>query len=236
MADGSDSGAPAGANFSGPEETTCNGRKCTACKMPVKDHLGPVGSSKCLVGTLKALADRVAELELVVAERDDDIRKLEALSTKRHGSLLALISSLEERLDSLDSKPSEREGGAKNRGNDSVRSVDDIGNSLGCAVTEHQADPVSPAQLPLGECDGPSARDKDSEAVQEETDSVVLGKKPNSLAEKLSLHEAASNSRAPASDSREQVTRSRLPASRTSTVPLLLRIRLQLTSLTLTVN
>ena len=45
-------------------------KHCSACGTFVKEHLGPHGKGRCVVGTLTALRERVEKLEATVAENE----------------------------------------------------------------------------------------------------------------------------------------------------------------------
>ena len=67
----------------------------------MKDHPGPTGQLKCLVGRLNSLEERIIVLESAVATRDETLAEQEALATKRQDALLAMISGLEDKIDRL---------------------------------------------------------------------------------------------------------------------------------------
>ena len=111
MADGGDSEALAGSNVTAssscaePQSSSQSKRpSCSACGLPTKDHPGPVGQSKCLVGLLNILRTRVDELERAAQEREEQLRQHELLSVERQEALLATITTLEERVVHLESR------------------------------------------------------------------------------------------------------------------------------------
>ena len=69
----------------------------------MKDHVGPCGKRKCLVSLLNGLGDRVSELETRLLESEqrhrEELQTMRELHEKRVHTLLATVSSLEERLD-----------------------------------------------------------------------------------------------------------------------------------------
>ena len=104
MAEGSNSVAPATTPLS--EETGGSSlvKRCAACRQPVKDHPGPVGQAKCMVGMVNALAKRVVDLECAATKRESDFREHEMLAAQRQEALLATIATLEERIGHLEAQ------------------------------------------------------------------------------------------------------------------------------------
>ena len=96
---GGSSSAP---SSSGPTDGTGK-NKCRGCGQSVKDHVGPCGKGSCLVSLLNGLGDRVRELEARLLESEQrhrqELQTMCELHEKRVDTLLATVSSLEERLD-----------------------------------------------------------------------------------------------------------------------------------------
>ena len=91
MADGSKGDAPSASGDVADNRLPSSVKHCTVCKVPVKDHAGPHGRSKCLLGLLTALRERVDCLEVEAARHDVDFRQQEnSTCSGRKGSLLRL--------------------------------------------------------------------------------------------------------------------------------------------------
>ena len=89
MADGSSSDAVVTSTPTELPEGSSSVKRCSACRLPVKNHPGSTGQLKCLVGRLNSLEERIIELESAVATRDETLAEQEALATKvRTHSLL----------------------------------------------------------------------------------------------------------------------------------------------------
>ena len=102
MADVSDFCAPtsmsenSSQNDSNSSQNDCSrqagaGKNCSGCGEPTKGHLGPYGATKCIAGAMRRLVTRVDKLEKDRDEKDECIRQLETLATKRQEGLLATI-------------------------------------------------------------------------------------------------------------------------------------------------
>ena len=89
---------------SAPPEVNSSGRRCSACKQLAKDHLGPIGPSKCLVSVLHALTERVEilERELRIRTREALFDEEHKLTEARNEAFLATIAVLEERVHVLE--------------------------------------------------------------------------------------------------------------------------------------
>ena len=107
MADSSGSRPPGEASklSSQDDSSTSSGPRkcCTACGEPTKGHLGPCGSSSCLLGLVTKLTARVESLENIGRRREEQFAQLEQLSLQRQEGLLATIKALEEEVDDLKS-------------------------------------------------------------------------------------------------------------------------------------
>ena len=104
MADGSNSCAPASSSQNAGLDVHSTTKKCSGCNLPTKDHPGPVGKSKCLVGMLKALTERVSDLEKTATEREEDFAREKSLAEQRQETFLSVIASLEERVETLETR------------------------------------------------------------------------------------------------------------------------------------
>jgi len=73
-------------------------KHCTACGTLVKEHLGPHGKGRCVVGTLTALQERVEKLEATIAQNEAhhkrELADQAALFATRVEGLVTLIESL----------------------------------------------------------------------------------------------------------------------------------------------
>ena len=96
--DGS-SGAPAKA---GRKDSP---KHCLECGVLVKEHSGPHGKDRCLVGTLKDLQLRVQSLEGELKTRSqfhtEELARLNALHDQRVDGLLASLEELQEQVNDL---------------------------------------------------------------------------------------------------------------------------------------
>ena len=85
-----------------PSKEVCSSsqKHCTACKVPVKDHVGPHGKERCVLGVLEALRTRVSALEEIVEQNErrhsEELRDQAVLHEKRVDGLMALIEDLQQ--------------------------------------------------------------------------------------------------------------------------------------------
>ena len=105
MAAEGSAGSSSAPSSSGPTDGTGK-NKCRGCGQSVKDHVGPCGKGKCLVSLLNGLGDLVSELQTrllkSVQRHRQELQTMRELHEKRVDTLLATVSSLEERLDSCE--------------------------------------------------------------------------------------------------------------------------------------
>ena len=65
------------------------------CHLPLKDHPGPVRQSKCLVGMLRALEQRVVDLEKANEAHKKQLLEQEVLYSEFQEALFGTFSALE---------------------------------------------------------------------------------------------------------------------------------------------
>ena len=106
MADGSKNDGLSAPAESSDSRTTAAAKHCCACCVPVKEHAGPHGPSKCLLGRLNALEQRIELLEADASRRELEFGELESLHLKRQEGRLAQIEALDERVQQLESEKS----------------------------------------------------------------------------------------------------------------------------------
>ena len=69
--------------------------------MAVRDHLGPHGPQRCVVGLVDSLKRRIDEPEQTSAQHDQELRCEQDLHVERQNALLTQIDTLEERIANL---------------------------------------------------------------------------------------------------------------------------------------
>ena len=84
------------------KESISSPKHCQACGTAVKDHSGPHGPQRCLVGLVGALRERIDALEQQSARQDEQLRRKQDLHIERRNALLATIDVLEERIAHLE--------------------------------------------------------------------------------------------------------------------------------------
>ena len=113
MADGNETVAPSQPHQG---QSTVKGPHCKACLGPVKDHVGPHGVGKCVVGILNGLQSRIEKLEsALVASEAQHEKELEQLNTaheKKVEALLAVLDCLERKMNVLQSCKEDGEMGS----------------------------------------------------------------------------------------------------------------------------
>ena len=98
MADVSSSDAPVVDVDNSTEKAIPEGRKCSSCGVPLKGHPGPPGQSRCMVGRLITLRERLEQLEERNRLRVSEFAQHESLALERQEALLSTITALEERV------------------------------------------------------------------------------------------------------------------------------------------
>ena len=90
---------------------TSSTKHCTACKNPVKGHVGPCGEDRCVVGNLDTLRLRIDHLETTINESEarhaEELADQVAFFEQRLDGLLAVIESLSAKRDNAGSSSSE---------------------------------------------------------------------------------------------------------------------------------
>ena len=80
-------------------------KHCSACGLLVKEHAGPHGKGRCLLGLLKDLQTRVCSLESDLATQAnahaEEFMRLGALHEQRVDGLLATVVELQEQVHEL---------------------------------------------------------------------------------------------------------------------------------------
>ena len=86
------------------KESISSPKHCQACGTAVKDHLGPHGPQRCLVGLVGALRERIDALEQQSARHDEQLRReqytlsAKMLYLRRLTSLRSVLLILRKRL------------------------------------------------------------------------------------------------------------------------------------------
>lgn len=89
------SGAPAS------DQSSNSSKSCTACKKPTKDHFGPYGKDRCVVGLLDSLRSRVDKLERLITSNEErharELAEQEAIFKLRLDGLLTIVETLHDK-------------------------------------------------------------------------------------------------------------------------------------------
>ena len=95
-------------DFGAPSQVTQDQAKprCKGCNGPVKDHIGPHGLGKCMVGVINSVKERVELLEKALQEMEchhrEEIQRICGVHDKRVDGLLATIDGFEQRIAALE--------------------------------------------------------------------------------------------------------------------------------------
>ena len=162
----------------GKEDGTSSQKHCTACRVPVKDHIGPHGKEKCVLGVLKSLRERISALEEVVEQNElrhaEELREQSALHAKRVDSLMALIENLQQQHSTAaDVKVPEAGIAGSSVGRDGVSVVSPSVDEVLPTAPDVQAS--APA--------GPGEVDRSESPTEQLTYAGVLSKPPSSAVE-----------------------------------------------------
>ena len=131
---------------------------CKACQSPVKDHFGPHGVGKCVVGLLAAFRQRIERLETDLVRSQTqycaDLDRLSKSHTDRLDGLLGTITMLETKVSSLEKENSELNKTVSNLSSTCARKDEIARTELGCARYDKLQDGTSAGEGDQGEQSG----------------------------------------------------------------------------------